>query len=217
MDRGTEGLSAKDAYSTAVQLTLRAESISWDRFYSYLTGNSLLILAWVTLFPSSSTESSHRGQALLTLSVICLLGLAGGIIWSALGHRGRRYYRAFRSAAIALEDLSERPDVKWPLTAVHKGTAAFPFPWAGSQRVLVLSPLVFSCFYGALLFVPLGFQVCPWLPPEASGLVIVTVLATTYILLWTFRKRLARAARNREKLRLARFLEAIVENRTEGP
>src|SRR5207244_552336 len=74
-------------YPALIQLVVHAESISWNRLYNFLMGNSILVLAWATIYASNQDSVPTR----LVLSAICVLGGLSGIAWADLGKRTRKH------------------------------------------------------------------------------------------------------------------------------
>lgn len=76
-----KGVTAKEIYPVLVQLVIYAESITWNRFYNFLMGNSILILAWATIFVSPCSKGLGGKSVLVAIS---LLGAASGVAWAAI-------------------------------------------------------------------------------------------------------------------------------------
>ena len=70
-------IANKDVYATLTQMIVQVENISWNRFYNFLMGSSILVLAWGTLY-----ASDHKGWYVkLVLVLLCLVGCASGPPW----------------------------------------------------------------------------------------------------------------------------------------
>jgi hypothetical protein len=146
------GVSRGELYAALIQMVNNAEAISWNRFYNFLMGNSILVLAWATIYAAQE-------RSILTsvvLSAICLLGAGSGMAWAALGKRSREYVEAYFKQALELE--------KDPKTWNEAGIADSWKPFTGTQSirqkagwfstsafVLTWTPRVFSLFYLLLL------------------------------------------------------------------
>jgi hypothetical protein len=145
-------VTAKEAYLALVQLIIHAESTTWNRFYNFLMGNSILVVAWAALFASNS-----KSDATPVLVTICLLGAFGGIAWAALAVRGRRNLNEF----VELGKLIEAESSLWttalaavkPLSKAADLRETQAFPWAGSFYLLVFGSLAFSVLYSVMLIV----------------------------------------------------------------
>jgi hypothetical protein len=158
-DAHLEEVTAKEAYPALVQLVIHAESITWNRFYNFLMGNSILVLAWATIFVS---PASAKTEAKAVLAAICLLGAASGIAWAALAVRGRRFLFDFVTLGQMLE--TGQPNWASSLKAVKPLSKAADlrdnqaFRWAGSLYLLVLGSLAFSVLYSVMLIASVGWS-----------------------------------------------------------
>src|SRR4030042_3536112 len=85
-------------YNAAIQLIIHAENTSWTRIINFLTADSILMLAWATIFASS--DSADKAWVLIIMS---LVGFLLSIAWAPFGSRGRRYHRRYVDIAKALE------------------------------------------------------------------------------------------------------------------
>lgn len=144
-------ITTKDLYSVLTHLVIHAESISWNRLYNFLTCNSILLLAWATVYASTSTNPDCR----VVLTVFCILGAVSGIVWAELGRRGREYLDHYGNQAKKLEKQANAfsPDVPedlWLFQFVVEG------PWYGKSRwILRLVPYMFTVIYCVLFVVSL--------------------------------------------------------------
>jgi hypothetical protein len=137
-------ISFKEIYSALVQMVTNAESITWNRFYNFLMGNSILVLAWATLFVSQANRPLE-GYVMLA---ICIFGGASGPFWAWLGERGRNFLNAYVDQAIIIED-------KWPesfnelkiFTKSKHMRDNLPRKMAGSYYLLKFIPWGFSILY----------------------------------------------------------------------
>lgn len=64
-----EEITGKEIYSALVHLIIHAESITWNRFYNYLMGNSILVLAWTMVF-ASKVESVWVSFVMVLICVL---------------------------------------------------------------------------------------------------------------------------------------------------
>jgi hypothetical protein len=145
-------MSAKEVYAALVELVIHSESISWNRFYNFLMGNSILVLAWATIFANCNCKGSVVNVVLVA---ICVLGGLSGVAWAALGWRGRTFLHEY----LALADRMEGDNTCWPpglqkykpfgLTLEVGDTGVQP--WARSRPILVVGPLLFTFLYVVLL------------------------------------------------------------------
>ncbi len=114
-------ITNKDLYVTLTQLIVHAETISWNRLYNFFMGNTILVLAWATIY--ASTQAGVLTN--LTLSAICVLGGAFGPSWAKLGVRTREHLEAYFTQALALDNNPSAWDAN-----------------AGSQRPFVASAAI---------------------------------------------------------------------------
>ena len=146
-----ETISAKEVYSALVQLVIHAESITWDRFNNFLMGNSILVLAWATIFVST-TDSR---MTTFVLSAICILGVLSGPAWAALGARGRKYHDNYVKLASNIEiDPTCWPielDKNRPSEKTKEIRDASPSRWSSSRFLLQAGPWCFTALYIVLL------------------------------------------------------------------
>jgi len=163
-----EVVSAKEVYPALVQLAIHAESITWNRFYNFLMANSILVLAWATIFASSLSD---RPGPKTVLAAICILGGASGVAWAGLAVRGRKFLFDFVGLAQAIETAPAH----WagtlgavePLSTDANLRDTQPFRWAGSLYLLVYGSLSRGCTPRCLWFLLVGaWQPCRWVPPR---------------------------------------------------
>ena len=53
-------MTLKEVYASLVQMTISAETVSWNRFYNFLMFNTILVLAWATIWVSKDAPRSRR-------------------------------------------------------------------------------------------------------------------------------------------------------------
>lgn len=93
-------ISNRELYAAQIQMIIHAENVSWNRLYNFLMGNSILVLAWATIYASSQCSVLTR----FVLSAICLLGGVSGIAWIELGARSRDILKKHMNQTLAIED-----------------------------------------------------------------------------------------------------------------
>ncbi len=142
-----EKISIKEVYSSLVQLATEAESITWNRFYNFLMGNSILILAWATMF--SITSPSRMATHVLV--AICVVGGVSGLIWAALGNRGRKFVYLYIDLGVQMEAdatcWQNELDKYKPFTKIKESRETLPYSWSGSRYLLTIGPCVFTLLY----------------------------------------------------------------------
>ncbi|MBU0533344.1 MAG: hypothetical protein KJ887_00890 [Candidatus Omnitrophica bacterium] len=135
-------------YQALPALINGAESISWNRFNNFLLFNSILILAWATIYANINEEITTNHSFLL--GGICILGLAISFIWCALGFRGRSNVDLFLKIGKAIE--SNYPEGHKPITEAAKLRDTQPFSWSGSTYILTITPLLIALLYTLFLW-----------------------------------------------------------------
>ena len=125
-----------------------AESISWNRFTSFLLFNSILILAWATIYANLNEKLTTNHSFLL--GGICILGLVISFIWCALGFRGRSNVGLFLKIGENIE--SGHIENLKPITEAKKLRDSQPFSWSGSIYVLTMTPLLIAFLYTLFLW-----------------------------------------------------------------
>ena len=150
----THYVSVNELYVSILNLINYAESTTWTRFYNFLMGNSILILAWATIYISSSKPPMARS----VIIAICLIGFFSGIFWAALGYRGRKILDKYIEIG---KNVESNLDL-WPsyldnfklateMKKIRDDRNKALFKWSGSYFLLPFGPLVFSILYVILL------------------------------------------------------------------
>jgi hypothetical protein len=149
-----------ELYSALVQLLTGAEATRWNRFYNYLTANSLLVLAWATLY--DVPLNTPKTAVLVAISVI---GSAGGLAWAMLGYRSTRFHDAYMRLGKHMEmqtvgGVANRQCA--PLSVSLQIRDSAPFGFLGSSYyILTVGPLVLAGLYVLLLAASCGAEQ-PW-------------------------------------------------------
>jgi len=156
---GYKKINRRDVYDTYVRLIIQAESISWNRFNSFLILNSILILAWAGIFTSDSPSST---SAKFVMALICLLGGLSGIAWAILGRRGRKYLDKYKEQAKTIEE--KRPDWWEKCIEYDDKPIGISIPYTTkvgtSTWLLYRGPQLFTLMYIALLAVTFSRELC---------------------------------------------------------
>ena len=154
-------VSGSQVYATITQLLLQTEEISWNRFYNFLMGNSILILAWATIFAIGDKGLTH----LIVLASICIVGGLSGIAWRGLGKRSRAYVEKYKELGAGFEaappsdqkgfrvftPLSTTIDNQKTCNDLAPRRQHRRYPPFGSYRILTIGPLLFLALYTILL------------------------------------------------------------------
>jgi hypothetical protein len=132
-------------------MVIHAEAISWNRLYNFLMGNSILVLAWATVY--ASTQASILTRVVLT--AICLLGGGSGVAWASLGGRTRKHVQRHFDQALEIEQTPPMwedgiPNELKPFT----GTSAIrdSAKWYSTNHFLLKAmPWAFTALYTVML------------------------------------------------------------------
>jgi len=144
-------LSRRDLWTGLIQLIIHTESISWSRLYNFLMGNSILVLAWATIYSSADRGVWTR----LVMSAICVLGGFSGPAWAALGSRTRYYVNLHVRQAESLEGDPSSWEEAIPdeLRPFRQGATirGGRFKYSSNPFLLQAVPLSFTALYVLML------------------------------------------------------------------
>ena len=143
----TPVIDNQSLYSAATNLAIYSEQSRWARLNSYLVVNSILLVAWATVFASQSGD--HRSSV---LAVLCLPGIALGILWAFLGERSSQYLDILHSSIEKFEksipvEMSLRPflEIAGLREKVRGGGKLTKL--TSSRTIVIGVPIVFSLLY----------------------------------------------------------------------
>ena len=90
-------------YAAASEQWVHAEQMRWTIFYNFLVGNTILLVSWSTLFVALL---SHRDSVVLrgVLTGACVVGFAGGIVWTLIQDRANQFSESFFKIGRSLEE-----------------------------------------------------------------------------------------------------------------
>lgn len=74
-----------DLYETACEFVRNSENLTWERLNTFLLSNSILVLAWATIF--SALKEHESPSSYIVLIVIAVLGI---VVTCYLGHVVKR-------------------------------------------------------------------------------------------------------------------------------
>lgn len=140
-------------YPSLVQMIIHAETISWNRFYNFLMFNTILILAWSTIY----VAQPRPAVAAAVLGTMALLGAVSGVAMAGLGVRGRKFLDEYVELAEKIEAdgkcwAAELEKYK-PLTLTKDCIKKFPHGWTGSRYLLTWGSVAFAVFHVFLFHV----------------------------------------------------------------
>ena len=156
-------MGKKDVYQAYLRLQRDTEMLTWNRLYIFLVFNSILVVSWATLWPSHGREVPSA--VYYTLGA---LGILSGLVWAALGYRGRIFLEKYGDRASEIEkDLSfwtadlinndGKTPVYMPMTESIALTKTLPWRMAGSKSILTLGPIAVAAFHGLMLAIVMGW------------------------------------------------------------
>ena len=133
----------KDLYTALVQLTIHGQENKLQTLNLYLVFNSIIILAWATLFSSDSLILTAK----LASTFFCILGILLALVWMVLGWDYANASDLFSEFAERIE--SKFPECMRPLQCRAKQKEKkVPI---GSRTLLILIPIFFLLMYIFLL------------------------------------------------------------------
>ena len=100
-------------YSVINNLETYSEQSRWNRFNALLLVDSVIIVAWTTLF------SIKDNRPMVLLVALSLVGILLGPIWGLLGRRSSKYQNAMHNAGKDLEKEHIEFSLPKPYTLIH--------------------------------------------------------------------------------------------------
>jgi hypothetical protein len=140
-------VTQKEVYPSLINLIIHAETISWSRFYNFLVFNTILILAWATIY----VKAPPPYLAGYVMAVLCFLGALSSIFWFGLGVRGREFLQNYIDLAKNFESDSkcwsnELEPYKLG-TQTNEWGKKIPCQWAISKYLVAGGALALFFFY----------------------------------------------------------------------
>jgi ADP-ribose pyrophosphatase YjhB (NUDIX family) len=138
-------------YQAASQHWAHAEQIRWTLLYNYLMASTILLLAWATVFASSSSHPKVQ-------VVFAAAGAALSALWVALGARATAFVSMYtetgRSLEPSPEPLAGEVARVGPFAAAarHRSSMTGVGRFAPSHLVLWFVPTLFLVVYLGLLY-----------------------------------------------------------------
>ena len=139
-------------YSAGSNQWVHAEQMRWTILYNFLVGNTIVLLAWSTLFAALVQKPSSLGVRIVIIG-LCLVGFIGSVVWALLEHRANRFAERYFLAGLELERrlLGGLDAVPGPFTTndQHRTQGG-----AIKTHVIVIAvPVAFAVIYVGLLVV----------------------------------------------------------------
>jgi hypothetical protein len=148
----------RTVYSAASDHWIHAEQMRWTILYNFLVGNTILLVAWSTLY-SALLQKSSLGVRIVLIG-LCVAGFFGSVVWVFLEQRANRFTEQYFQAGLSLEQqlrylpMSEASPVenaRGPFAANDQHRAA-----GGAIKthvVVIVVPTAFALIYVLLLVV----------------------------------------------------------------
>ena len=144
-----------EVYESYRDMVIQSEKVSWNRLNSFLILNSILVLAWATLYtgiPYTGNDNTIWPKIVMTAT--SGLGFLTGILWCLLGYRGRKYLDSYKKRAKDIEECDKMAD--WwekdiPLTYRPFQIEPKIFRRFASKFLLRFIPLVFAAVHVVLV------------------------------------------------------------------
>ena len=151
---GTNGSETSPGISTLYEVAshhwVHGEQMRWTILYNFLVGNTILLVAWATLFVGLLQNRGSLGLKVV-LIVSCALGILGGVAWALLESRANGFAERFFNLGVDLEKHMPKPsDLVGPFVAMAQHRAKGMIK---THVVLVVVPVVFAALYVALLVI----------------------------------------------------------------
>ena len=77
-------------YAAATDQWIHAEQMRWTILYNFLVGNTILLVAWATLYAAFVSDVSSLGLRIVLIGS-CAVGVLGGVVWAFLEHRANGF------------------------------------------------------------------------------------------------------------------------------
>ena len=137
-------------YDSYRELVIQSENLSWSRFQNLLTINSILVVAWATLFDAQPISAK------VAMSAISILGIFTGVAWAYLGKRSRQYLDRYKEKLRAIEEHHDKAewwdrDALIPITDRPFQIHIAPNCFSSSKFLLFWTPLFFALLNVVLL------------------------------------------------------------------
>jgi hypothetical protein len=141
-------------YDAIVTFAVAAEQSRWERFASYLLVNSILLLAWATIYVTCTSMLT-----VIVLIILCIPGIVLGFVWSFLGKRTSDYVDKMHDEGLNLENsipqLYSKPfaAIEQIREDVRNKMKKHKMAFTSSKTIVTWVPVIFSFIY-------IGLAVC---------------------------------------------------------
>jgi hypothetical protein len=149
----------RTVYSAASDHWVHAEQMRWTILYNFLVGNTILLVAWSTLYSTLIEKPSSLGVRIVLIG-LCVAGFFGSVVWAFLEQRANRfaeeYFRAGLSLERRLHESSKAPesadeDKNGPFATNDRHRASGGV--IKTHVIVIAVPIAFAIVYTFLLVV----------------------------------------------------------------
>jgi len=134
----------------------------WTILYNFLVGNTILLVAWSTLYSALVQKPSSLGVRMVLIG-LCVAGFCGSVVWAFLEQRANRFAEQYFRAGLRLER-----QLRYLSTAQESADEGADGPFATNDRhragggvikthvIVIAVPIAFAIIYTFLLVVGIG-------------------------------------------------------------
>lgn len=140
---------ARTIYTAGSSHWIHADQMRWTILYNFLVGNTILLVAWSTLFAALLQKPSSLGVRIVLIG-LCLVGLIGSLVWFLLEGRANRFSEKYFQAGLRLERQLQPGDLKGPFATNEQERTQGRVK---THVVVIAVPLTFALIYVGLLLV----------------------------------------------------------------
>jgi hypothetical protein len=138
-------------YAAASQQWIHAEQMRWTILNNFLVWNTILLVAWSTLFVALISSPHSLGLKIVLIG-FSGVGFGGSIVWVFLELRANRFSEQYFETGLKLERLlltdGNKLNGPFGISAQHRSQGSVK-----THRVVVTVPIVFAAICLALLVV----------------------------------------------------------------
>lgn len=146
-------------YSATSDHWVHAEQMRWTILYNFLVGNTILLVAWSTLYSALVQKPSSLGVRIVLIG-LCVAGFFGSVVWAFLEQRANRfaeqYFRAglclerqLRHSSTEQESADEDANGPFATNGRHRGSGGV----IKTHVIVIAVPIAFAIIYTFLLVV----------------------------------------------------------------
>ena len=136
-------------YQIVAQHWAHSEQIRWTLLYNFLVASTILLLAWSTIFASTTYPKGRTAVLIL----FCLAGFSLSVVWTALGSRGSSFVDMYSGLGRRLEVEITGQQLNrgaFQTAEKHRQTIKGIARWVRTRLVMVVVPILFAGLYTVL-------------------------------------------------------------------